>query len=219
MWMHVRMCKCLFWKQFAKKLIKLKKKEKNRMWTHDMSVSRCNEGEFDTLFQRLCPDPMKHKQYFHKKYYCVSRQVRLYSVFAPPMWLRLSSGIVVTPKRVGARLGHGTNVPSLSDPRCPALDLTGTCVDAFCPPHGIRIERTIFIFGLKWPDRDLASVVPHSVNQPYGACPIAVSLFSNVRISELRICTVQLLGPDQKLMNRTLVATSHRTLVATRHNT
>jgi hypothetical protein len=88
--------------------------------------------------------------------YCVSHQVKLPSVFSPPMWLRLSSGMSITTERVRTRLGHGTKIAPLNDPRCPALDLTGTCpssLKAFCPPHRIPIERTIFIFGLKWPDR------------------------------------------------------------------
>jgi hypothetical protein len=39
-----------------------------------------------------------------------------------------------------------------SDTRYPTQDLTGTCpssVNAFCPPHRIPIEKTVFVFGVK----------------------------------------------------------------------
>jgi hypothetical protein len=94
----------------------------------------------------------------------ISHKVKLSLVFTPLMWLQLSSGTAVT-ERVRTRLGHGTKVAFLNDQRCPALDLTSSWpsnVSAFCPPHRIPTERTILIFGLKWPHCDL----PHSVNQP-----------------------------------------------------
>jgi hypothetical protein len=37
------------WKKTENK----REKKKKRMWLYNISVSRCNEGEFHTLFQRL----------------------------------------------------------------------------------------------------------------------------------------------------------------------
>jgi hypothetical protein len=138
---------------------------------HDIFVSRCNEGEFHTLFQRLQRDPVEHKQYFRQEY-CVSHQVKLSSAFPPPMWLRLSSGMAITTERVRTRLGHGTKFDSLSDPRCPALDLTGTwpfSVNVFVFPIGFLLKGQFLYFVYNdltatWlrPDRDLL----YSVNQP-----------------------------------------------------
>jgi hypothetical protein len=58
---------------------KNRKNKKKRVRANDMFVSRCIEGEFLTLLQRLRKDPVKHGQH------CFSYQVQLSSVFTPLM--------------------------------------------------------------------------------------------------------------------------------------
>jgi hypothetical protein len=74
------MRKCLFWQQFVKKL---RKKEKNRIWMNDIFVSRGDEGGFHTL-SNAGQKPRVTQAVFPQDY-CVSHQVKLSSVFAPPM--------------------------------------------------------------------------------------------------------------------------------------
>jgi hypothetical protein len=75
------------------------------------------------------------------------------------MWLRLSSGMTITTERLEAWDEVSCEWPKVSCCR-PDRDLSFEC-ECFCPPHRIPIERTIFMFGLKWPDIVLA----HCVNQ------------------------------------------------------
>jgi hypothetical protein len=54
-----------FGSRLWRNLEKIKNKKK-RIWTNDMFVWRCNEAGFNTLFQKLRRDPVKHRQYVRK---------------------------------------------------------------------------------------------------------------------------------------------------------
>jgi hypothetical protein len=69
--------------EVCKELEKNIKKKRKRIWTNDIFVSRRNVGGFHTLFQRLRKDPVNTGIFPQE--YCVSHQVKLSSVFAPPM--------------------------------------------------------------------------------------------------------------------------------------
>jgi hypothetical protein len=91
----------------CEEVMKKRKKKDNRMWMSNyQGVTRVN---FIQLFQRLCKDPVKHK-------------TSCLRIWRP----RCDFGFIGNGDRVRTRLVHGRKVASLSGPRCPALDLTGT---------------------------------------------------------------------------------------------
>jgi hypothetical protein len=64
-----------------------------------------------------------------------------------PMWLRLPSGMAITAEKVMDTLG--ALVPSLSDQRCPALDLTCQCECLFSSPQDSSWKGNFYTGWLK----------------------------------------------------------------------
>jgi hypothetical protein len=73
----------------------------------------------------------------------VGPKVTQLSVYAPPLWHRLSSGVAITTERL--RTWDMGSCVSF-DPKCPAADLTLTSpssADGFCSSRRINIESVI----------------------------------------------------------------------------
>jgi hypothetical protein len=139
--------KCLFWQRFVRKLRKKRRDER--------FLSRCNEGEFHALFQRLSENRVKHR-----------RQPP-----GPPVFGFRTADATL------AVIGSGDNDREtggggawarschLRRPKafCPRPDwVMAFLFECFCTPSRIPIYWTFFVFGLKRCERALF----HCVKRP-----------------------------------------------------